>query len=198
MWREVGERPSLWSSLKLKFMAVNGKVDGDVDGPTGWTKDLQRVLSMKRLQTLEQLTLDFSLMTVQDVVWRDCLRFLQIVIRNSPTVRKLTLESLHLADPLPPSKVLAERLVANLVNFEQVDFGTDGFLRDNHWDIGEKSVANAFLRRLTAVVSSGEESKLRVLSMPGYPRVIKEALTEARKILTVNINLISHGIVVDF
>ena len=198
MWREVGERPSLWSSLKLKFMAVNGKVDGDVDGPTGWTKDLQRVLSMKRLQTLEQLTLDFSLMTEQDVVWRDCLRFLQIVIRNSPTVRKLTLESLHLADPLPPSKVLAERLVANLVNFEQVDFGTDGFLRDNHWDIGEKSVANAFLRRLTAVVSSGEESKLRVLSMPGYPRVIKEALTEARKILTVNINLISHGIVVDF
>ena len=178
-------------------MAVNGKVDGDFDGPTGWTKDLQRVLSMKRLQTLEQLTLDFSLMT-EDVVWRDCLRFLQIVIRNSPTVRKLTLESLHLADPLPPSKVLAEKLVAKLVNFEQVDFGTDGFLRDNHWDVGENSVANAFLRRLAAVASSGEESKLRVLSMPGYPVVIEEALTEARKILTVNINLIIHRIVVDF
>ena len=201
-WREVGEQPCLWSTLKLKFLAVNGKPNKDTDGPTGWTQDLQRVLSMKRLQALQQLNLDFSF-TVQDVVWRDCIRFLQIITRNSPTVRKLSLESLHLADPLPPSKVLAEQLVAKLVNFEQVDFGTDGFLRDHHWDAGDNSVANALLRRLApaamaAVLSSGEGSKLWVLSMPAYPRVIKEALAEARKFLTVNINFITHRIIVDF
>ena len=194
-WREVGEQPCLWSSLKLKFLAVDGKPNKDTDGPTGWTKDLQRVLSMKRLQALQQLNLDFSF-TVQDVPLRDCIRFLQIIIRNSPTVRKLSLESLHLADPLPPSQVLAEKLVTKLVNFEQVDFGTDGFLRDLWtWD---NSVANALLRRLAAVLSSGEGSKLWVLSMPAFLRVIKEALAEARKFLTVNINMITHRIVVDF
>ena len=89
--------------------------------------------------------------------------------------------------------------MAKLVNFEQVDFGTDGFLRDHHWDVdGNSSVANALLRRMADVASSGEGSKLRVLSMPGYPWVIKEALAEARKSLTVNINLITHRIIVDF
>ena len=191
-WREVGEQPCLWSSLKLKFLAVDGKPNKDTDGPTGWTQDLQRVLRMKRLQALQQLNLDFSL-TVQDVLLQDCIRFLQIIIRNSPTVGKLSLESLHLADPLPPSQALAEKLVAKLVNFEQVDFGTDGFLR-------EHCVASALLRRLAAVLSSGEGSKLRVLSMPAYPRVkeVKEALAEARKFLTVNINFITHRIIVDF
>ena len=191
----MGEQPCLWSSLKLKFLAVDGKPNKDTDGPTGWTQDLQRVLRMKRLQALQQLNLDFSF-TVQDVPLRDCIRFLQIIIRNSPTVRKLSLESLYLADPLPPSKVLAEKLVTKLVNFEQVDFG--GFLRDHHWDAGDNSVANALLRRLAAVLSSGEGSKLWVLSMPAFLRVIKEALAEARKFLTVNINMITHRIVVDF
>ena len=105
---------------------------------------------------------------------------------------------MHLADPLPSSKVLAERLLSKLVNFEEVDFGSNGFLRDHHWDVDGNSVPNAFLRRLAAVSSAGEGSKLRVLSMPGYPRIIEEALAEARKFLTVNINLIRHGIVVDF
>ena len=132
-----------------------------------WTKQLQEILSMRRLQALEQLTLNFSL-TDQEVAWQDCLRFLQMIIKNSPTVRKLSLESLHLADPLPPTKVLAEQLVAKLVNFEQVDFGTDGFLHDHHWDVGDNSVANAILRRLAAVASSGQDSKLQVLSKPNY------------------------------
>ena len=81
---------------------------------------------------------------------------------------------------------MVEQLVAKLVEFEQVDLGDDGFLRDT-------DIANAFLRGVTAMTSSGEDSKLRVLSMPGFESStgfdsrISEAVAEARKSLTVNL-----------
>ena len=109
----MGEQPCLWSTVKLKFSVANegeeplGHMmheDGPhvmpEDGPTGGTKDLLRVLNMGRLETLEQLTLDFS-STVQDVSQQECIRFLQIILENSPKVRKLSLESLHVASYFP-------------------------------------------------------------------------------------------------
>ena len=71
--------------------------------------------------------------------------------------------------------------MAKLVKFEEVDFGTFGFLRD-------ASNANAVLRGVAA--SSGEGSKLRVLSIPGYLPYLSESLAEARKKLTVKILMI--------
>ena len=77
----MGEQPCLWSTVKLKFSVANEgephhvmdeeephhKMDEeephhvmDEDGPSGGTEDLLGVLNMRRLQTLEQLTLDFS------------------------------------------------------------------------------------------------------------------------------------------
>ena len=78
---------------------------------------------------------------------------------------------------------MAEELVAELVKFEEVDFGTFGFLRD-------ASNANALLRGVTAVASSGEGSKLRVLSMPGHFPYLSESLAKAREKLTVKILMI--------
>ena len=71
--------------------------------------------------------------------------------------------------------------MAKLVKFEEVDFGTFGFLRD-------ASNANAVLRGVAA--SSGEGSKLRVLSIPGHLPYLSESLAEARKKLTVKILMI--------
>ena len=99
----MGEPPSLWSALKLKFSVANGGEPHhvmDEDGPSGGTEDLLGILNMRRLQTLEQLTLDFS-STVEDVSQQECIRFLQIILENSPTVRKLSLESLHVAAYFP-------------------------------------------------------------------------------------------------
>ena len=109
----MGEQPCLWSTVKLKFSVANegeeplGHMmheDGPhvmpEDGPTGGTEDLLRVLNMGRLEALEQLTLDFS-STVQDVSQQNCIRFLQIILENSPKVRKLSLESLHVASYFP-------------------------------------------------------------------------------------------------
>ena len=76
-----------------------------------------------------------------------------------------------------------EELVSKLVKFEEVYFGYCGFLVRN-----DAGFADAILRRLTAVISSGEDSKLKVFSMPGSERDISVSiLREARKILTVNI-----------
>ena len=66
--------------------------------------------------------------------------------------------------------------MAKLAKFEEVDFGNDGFLRG-------KGIANAILKAVSAV---GENSKLQVLSIPGFDYEPPAALAEARKILTVN------------
>ena len=200
-WRDAGEQPCLWSSLKLKFMAVNGEPRANPDGPIGWTQDLKEVLNMRRLSSLHQLTLDFSLTSLFDNVnWKDCISFLQIISKNSPTVRNLCLETLFLAEPLPAPNVLAKKLVAKLVNFEEIDFGTEGFLFEDYCDTTSRSsITNAILRRLLAVVKSGEDSKLQVLSIPGLPQNISKTLAEARKFLTINISLTNNRyIMVDF
>ena len=171
----MGEQPCLWSSLKLEFVLRNAH-------PTRRMQTLLRVLNLRRLQALQQLTLDFISLPIS---WHDCIHLLQ----NIPTsVRKLSLESLYLGKPSLPIHELAEELVAKLVNFEEVDFGFYGFLRD-------MSNANAILREVTAVASSGENSKLKVFSMPGqfqfsvfgHEPNISHALAEARKVLTVNL-----------
>ena len=152
---------------------------------------LQELLSIGRLQTLKQLTLDIE----PRVLWVDFIDLFQIVIETSPSVRKLSVEPKELVEleDHPPIDELAEQLVGVLVKFEEVDFGKDGFLYHRR----NATVATAILRRITEVASSEEDSKLRVLSMPGFepspspfPRpgtVLGASLAEARKLLTVNL-----------
>ena len=182
----------MWSSLKLKFLVVRVEPIMDKAGPAGWTQDLQQVLNMRRLQALEQLTLDFSLTGAPKYLpvpgtlsWQDCMDFLQIFIGNSPTIRKLSLESFHVALSTTPQQL--DELVTKLVKFEEVNFGMRShysFLDDR----GLAGIANMILRRIAAVGSSGKDSKLKVFSMPGLESCLSvNALAEARKILTVNI-----------
>ena len=157
----MGEQPCMWSTLDLHFLVFIGA--GRTVGM------LQKVLTMRRLQALGQLTLTFML----EVSWQDCIHFLQSI---PPSVRKLSLRCLSLATPLPPIHVLAEELV----KFEEVHLCDFGGIDSN--------LKAAILRAVAAVVgSSGKESKLKVLSMFARAWCISDALTEARKVLTVNI-----------
>ena len=133
---------------------------------------------MRRLQALEHLALIFM---TSDVYWQDCIHFIQVI---PPSVRKLYLEILGVQYPHPPIHVMAEELVAELVRFEEVDFGSFvGCL------LYKRKIMNATLRRLTALISSGEETKLKVLVMPAWVSAsarLSETLAQARKVLTVN------------
>ena len=165
----MGEQPCLWSSLKLKFVVPRmpaRRVQG--------LQVLQRLLNMRRLQALEHLTLVF-VWSQAALAWQDCIHFIQVI---PPSVRKLSLEILGVQYPHPPIHVMAEELVAELVRFEEVDFRS--FL------LYSRKMTDATLRRLTAVISSGEETKLKVLVMPAWTLHSAETLAEARKVLTVN------------
>ena len=178
----MGEQPCLWSTLDLKFNAHNGVGDEHWDwdplhppiGPVGWTKELKEVLNTGRLKTLNHLTLDF--IKEDSCSWEDFMFFLHII---PPTVQKLSLPKLWPIEthPMPPFPVMAKQLVEKLDKFEEVDFGSNGFLL-------ELGMAHAVLR----TVSAGRDSKLRILSMPGFAqRLCPDVLAEARKTLTVNL-----------
>ena len=151
---------------------------------------------MRRLQTLKQLTLDLwktRLISWQTrISWQDFIHLLQLL---PPSVKKLSLERLDLLNHKPPTHVLAEELVAQLVKFEEVEFDSFGFVSgppvDSTAILSGRDHSTAILRRLTAVISSGEDSKLKVLSLPCFDltesRISCETLVEARKVLTVKI-----------
>ena len=111
----MGEHPTLWTKLKLNFYVYKegrgneqweDRVDGDgrvvgtratvVDGVVvwygvdicGWTEELVQVLTMPRLQSLEQLTLSFFFMG--QIFWQDCIHFLQLVADFAPSLKKLS------------------------------------------------------------------------------------------------------------
>ena len=73
----VGEQPSLWSKLELKFWVKNE--EEEYEHMNQWTsgriQDLLEVLTMRRLQAVEQLTLGFR----WDVSWQDCIHLLQVI-----------------------------------------------------------------------------------------------------------------------
>ena len=108
--------------------------------------------------------------------------FLHII---PPTVQKLSLPKLWPIEthPMPPFPVMAKQLVEKLDKFEEVNFGRTGILRG-------PGMAEAVLR----AVSAGRDSKLRILSMPGFDDDFDpDLLVEARKTLTVNM----LGLIID-
>ena len=189
----------MWSAHQLKFVVGNNpprtrfqrrlaqhRNREEDEPPTGSMQDLKEFLKMGRLNALQQLTLDF----LSHVSWQDCIHLLETI---PPSVRKLSLKRLNLVEPLPSIHVLAERLVAKLVKFEEVNFGIR-----SHGFLDVPGIVNAILRRLAAVGTSREDSKLKVLSLPSCWRcktlVSVKALAEARKILTVNILRTQHSL----
>ena len=140
---------------------------------------------MRRLHTLEQLTLDFSgpwtSCSVWDSmhIWHECKFLIQIIIENSRSVRKLGLEGLQpeLTGCHPDPK----SLVPELLRFEEIDFGF--FSTGIAVEILEWVVLADLL---TGVLSSGEDSKLKVLPMPDCEHHTHPSyVTKARKYFTV-------------
>jgi len=181
LWKKLGEQPCLWSSLKLRLPG---------NARSSLTR-IKRVLNMGRLQRLQQLTMDFG---QTKIYGSDILHFLQVL---PPTVKKLSLEgevilswTLLMEGRALPRR--AEALVEELLKLEEVDFSKFSFFRN--W-----AYSRAVLRRLTAVISSGEDVKLKVLSLPGFgPDFSDEALVKARGVgLQVNIFHFALTILVD-
>ena len=142
-WRELGEKPILWTKLKLKFNVYKkeqneeGEEDEDeeVDEEDeedkqvykkirGWTDELALVLTMGRLHSLEHLTLDFS--SMDRILWQDCMQFIQYVQYFAPSVKQLSWgECTATVTPNPtPVFFLAQELVEKLVKFKEVHFSS--------------------------------------------------------------------------
>jgi len=184
LWKKLGEQPCLWSSLKLRLPG---------NARSSLTR-IKRVLNMGRLQPLlnlnPQLTLDFG---QTKIYFSDILHFLQVL---PPSVKKLSLEgeglSLNWKLLMEMLEGRVDALVEELLKLEEVDFSKFSFFRN--W-----AYSRAVLRRLTAVISSGEDVKLKVLSLPGFgPDFSDEALVKARGVgLQVNIFHFALTILVD-
>ena len=202
------EKPILWTNLNLMFNVYKegrgseqweGRVDRDdrvagasvgiVDGVEvgdsvhicGWTEELVKVLTMPRLRSLEHLTLDFFFMS--QIFWQECLYFLQVVSDFAPSVKRVSWRERGITVTSNPTPVdeLAQQLVAKLAKFEEVHFSSP-FYEDNFGNL----MIPAILRALAAA-SSGEDSKLKVLTLDGEDSDYSAELGEARKKLSVNI-----------
>ena len=221
-WRKVGEHLILWSKLNLTFNVFKvgrgseeweGRVDkaGRVVGASarivdgeevwdsvdicGWTEELEKVLTLPRLQSLEQLTLSFFFMG--QIFWEDCIHFLQLVSDFAPSVRKLSWRegSITVTPNTTPVEELAQQLVEKLVKFEEVDFSFFSSFDEDfphfffpHEDPPRfgNGINAAVHRALAAASFDGEESRLKVLTLDAHEPSDSAALVEARKKLTVN------------
>ena len=219
----MGEHPTLWTKLKLNFYVYKegrgneqweDRVDGDgrvvgtratvVDGVVvwygvdicGWTEELVQVLTMPRLQSLEQLTLSFFFMG--QIFWQDCIHFLQLVADFAPSLKKLSWREGRITVTPNPTSVeeLAQQLVTKLVKFEEVDFSFFSLFDEDfphfffpHEDPPRfgNGINVAVHRALAAASFDGEESRLKVLTLADYGQSDSAALVEARKKLTVNL-----------
>ena len=202
-WEGPASHPDRWSGRRVIGVCarvVDGMMVPDVDN-CGWTEELVKVLTLPRLQSLEQLTLSFFFMS--KVFWEDCIHFLQLVSDFAPSVRKLTWrEGSITVTPNPtPVEELAQQLVEKLVKFEEVHFPSVSFdvrMHRNYTNplsYGEYlrflrfegiGINAAILRALPA--ASGEEgSKLKSLTLHCCQTNLAGWLAEAQKKLTVNI-----------
>ena len=218
----MGEKPILWTNLKLNFNAFKEEDKEDKEDEEdeedeedtedeedreevplhirGWTDELALVLTMDRLQSLENLTLDFY--NIDRISWQDCIQFLLVVHHFAPSVKKLSWrESTVTVTPNPtPVFFLAQQLVEMLVKFKEVHFSSSTstlstysfdedlcrhlFFREVPPRFGN-GINSAILRALPAALDA-EDSQLKILTLhcPGF--YDPADLAEARKRLTVN------------
>ena len=194
----------MWSKLNLAFNAFKeGRGSEQWDSGVrdsvdicGWTEELVKVLTLPRLQSLEQLTLDFFFMG--QIFWEDCIHCLQLVSDFAPSVRKLSWRegprTLTVTPNPTPVEELAQQLVEKLVKFEEVHFYS--FFDEDvphfffpHEDPPRfgNGINAAIHRALAAASFDGEDSRLKVLTLDDREPSDSAALVEARKKLTVNL-----------
>ena len=150
---------------------------------------------MPRLQSLQQLTLSFYFMG--EIFWQDCMDFLQLVSDFAPSVKKLSWQEGPITvtpNPTPVDK-LAQQLVAKLVKFEEVHFSSPFYEDYPHYFFPHErpprfgnGINAAIHRALAAASYDGEDSRLKVLTLCNSEPSHSEALVEARKKLTVNLD----------
>ena len=205
-WREVGEQPGLWESFPLKVCA--NMVDEDQDQQ----QQLLQVLSLKRFQSLQHLSLHVEAETWVDKmmlpvvlginngssVWEDSANLLHTVRENHPAIKKLSLKF-----TTDGSEDKIAQLAQELVMFEEIDlvkckFGSAGFS-----DSDANDSTAAVLRALLAA-SADPISKMKILTIRDVDerqavwdlgkacfkslyKTCSEALAEAKGRLTVKI-----------
>ena len=166
-WREVGEQPGLWESFPLKVCA--NMVDEDQDQQ----QQLLQVLSLKRFQSLQHLSLHVVAETWVDKmmlpvvlginngssVWVDSANLLHTVRENHPAIKKLSLKF-----TTDGSEDKIAQLAQELVMFEEIDlvkckFGSAGFS-----DSDANDSTAAVLRALLAA-SADPISKMKILTI---------------------------------
>ena len=153
----MGERPELWAKLKLGFYVQLPEMEAKAQ-----EQELLGILQLRRLQSLERLRLECRLPA------KNCPPFLQTIIDNHPAVRKLSLQMSQ--QGTLPEEILVN-LASALVKFEEVDvfFFSDGV---------EPLAGEILSATLTA--TAGENSKLKMLTMPGNEKKHADAITQAR------------------
>jgi len=149
-WREVAEHPAFWNKLKLVHRVGKSLDCGLVE-----------VLTMARLQSLQDLTLNFSYM--DQILWEDCVHFIRVVAGLCPSVKRLSWENggkiAMTPNPVTVDK-RAQDLVAQLVNFEEVHIFSR--LGEHHQVIN--GIDEAILRAASDVEESKPEEGLRLIS----------------------------------
>jgi len=167
-WREVAEHPAFWNKLKLVHRVGKSLDCGLVE-----------VLTMARLQSLQDLTLNFHYM--DQILWEDCVHFLQVVAGLCPSVKRLSWENggkiAMTPNPITVDK-RAQDLVAQLVNFEEVHI----FSRSK-----QHQAINGINEAILRAASDVEESKLKVLTLVGDESIDPAVLAVAQEKLTIKI-----------
>ena len=150
----------MWAKLKLHFEEEDEEEEEeDREGKPL----LHQVLSLKRLQSLESLSL---------CSWgQNHSNLLQTVAGYCPNLRRLAVD-FDMLELIRHKARLAE-VAGSLVKFEQIDF-TEGFI------LCDTKTSKAILMAILAVLP-GEDSKLKVLILDGDENKLSTALAEARE-----------------
>lgn len=213
-WMEVGQQPCLWVNFNLKLLADLTDQDHQL------FEHLLQVLSLKRFQSLQHLSLEVKAETWIDKmmlsgmlsinndtsVWVDSANLLHIVRDKHPAIEKLSLEF-----TTDGTEDKIAQLAEELVMFQEVDltkcqFGSGGFKDSDAKD----STAAFLMALLTASAQSTSRLKLLTICDVDVDRAdmyadlgkacfepleetCSEALDEARRTVTVNIVDMSYS-----
>ena len=149
----------MWAKLKLHFEEEDDEEEEDREGKPL----LHQVLSLRRLQSLESLSL---------CSWgQNPSNLLQTVADYCPNLRRLAVD-FDMLELIRHKARLAE-VAGSLVKFEQIDL-TSGLV------LLHSRAAKAILMAILKVLP-GEDSKLKVLILNGDEKLHSAALAEARE-----------------
>ena len=176
----MGEQPSLWAKLELRFEEDQPEFEEEEDPEKPLLHQVltllplalallhllvltlfHQVLTLRRLQSLESLSL---------CCWDQPMHLLQIVVDYCPNLQKLSLD-FDVWGGLPEEDLA--RVAEILVKFEEIDL-SEGFIPFGNKCV--KATMRAILRALP-----GESSKLKILTMHCDDKKNTAALAEAKE-----------------